>query len=234
MKKTLLLAGAAIAAFSSVANAQNYYRGQNYYNYPQYNTPQYAAPGYQQQPQYYSQQKNYNYGIRPYIGLDYVYSMSDTDISNVDLLEEDLNAFAVSMGIKFNQYVGLEAFYQQSEEGKKTTSNLIINGQRVDELEVKYKYKAYGLDLIGYLPLNPQFDLLGTVGLGYYDAELSTKADIGEGNVSDDGFGWRVGVGGQFNITDNWGIRVMARYVDPDIEGLKNMVDISAGIRYTF
>lgn len=226
MKKTLLLAGAAIAAFSSVANAQNYYRGQNYYNYPQYNTPQYAAPGYQQQPQYYSQQKNYNYGIRPYIGLDYVYSMSDTDdINGIDIVEEDLNAFAVSLGLKFNQYVGLEAFYQQSEEGEKTVPGII---------KTEYKYKAYGLDLVGYLPVNPQFDLLGTVGLGYYDAELSAKADIEEGSDSDDGFGWRVGVGGQFNITDNWGIRVMARYADPDIEGLKNMVDISAGIRYTF
>lgn len=222
MKKTLLLAGAAIAAFSSVANAQNYYRGQNYYNYPQYNTPQYAAPRYQQQPQYYSQQQNYNYGIRPYIGLDYVYSMSDTDdINGIDIVEEDLNAFAVSLGLKFNQYVGLEAFYQQSEEGEKTVLGII---------KTEYKYKAYGLDLVGYLPVNPQFDLLGTVGLGYYDIDVTAK----DSGFSDDGFGWRVGVGGQFNITDNWGIRVMARYADPDIEGLKNMVDISAGIRYTF
>ncbi len=229
MKKTLLLAGATIAAFSSVANAQNYYRGQNYYNYPQYNTPQYAAPGYQQQPQYYNQQQNYNYGIRPYIGLDYVYSMSDIDdFGGIDALEEDLNAFAVSLGLKFNQYVGLEAFYQQSEEGEKTT---VINGYK---LETEDKYKAYGLDLVGYLPVSQQVDFLGTVGVGYYDVDFTAKALGMEESRSDDGWGWRVGVGGQFNITDNWGVRVMARYVDPDIEGLKNMVDISAGIRYTF
>ncbi len=158
--------------------------------------------------------------------------MSDIDvkINGHDVssyLEDNLSAFAVSFGLKINQYFGLEAFYQQSEEGEKTV---------LDDIEkTKTKYKAYGLDFIGYLPITPQFDLLGSAGVGYYDAEASYEVyGIERLSLSDNGFGWRVGVGGQFNITDNWGIRVMARYVDPDIEGLKNMVDISAGIRYTF
>lgn len=88
--------------------------------------------------------------------------------------------------------------------------------------------------MVGYLPVTPQFDLLGAVGIGSYDVEVTVKNQGQEVSDSDDGFSWRIGVGGQFNITNNWGIRVMARYVDPDVENLNNMVDISAGIRYTF
>ena len=228
MRKALLLAGAAMFAFVSVADAQTYYHGQRQNQYPQYNartysygpTPQYYVP------QPYGQQQQ-TYGIRPYIGLDYVYSMSDIDIkiNGIDVLEENLNAFAVSLGLKFNRYVGLETFYQQSEEGEKTILGVV---------KTEDKYKAYGLDLVGYLPVTPQFDLLGAVGIGSYDVEVTVNNQGQEVSGSDDGFGWRIGVGGQFNITNNWGIRVMARYVDPDVEGLNNMVDISAGIRYTF
>lgn len=227
MRKALLLAGAAMFAFVSAADAQTYYHGQRQNQYPQYNartysygpTPQYYVP------QPYGQQQQ-TYGIRPYIGLDYVYSMSDIDdYDGINVLEEDLNAFAVSLGLKFNRYVGLETFYQQSEEGEKTVLGVV----RTED-----KYKAYGLDLVGYLPVAHQFDFLGTVGVGYYDVDVTAKAYGMEVSGSDDGFGWRIGAGGQFNITNNWGIRVMARYVDPDVEGLNNMVDISAGIRYTF
>lgn len=227
MRKALLLAGAAMFAFVSAADAQTYYRGQRQNQYPQYNartysygpTPQYYVP------QPYGQQQQ-TYGIRPYIGLDYVYSMSDIDSNDrVDIYEEDLSAFAVSFGLKFNQHFGLEMFYQQSEEGEKTILGVV---------KTEDKYKAYGLDLVGYLPVTPQFDLLGAVGIGSYDVEVTVKNQGQEVSDSDDGFSWRIGVGGQFNITNNWGIRVMARYVDPDVENLNNMVDISAGIRYTF
>lgn len=232
MRKALLLAGAAMFAFVSAADAQTYYRGQRQNQYPQYNartysygpTPQYYVP------QPYGQQQQ-TYGIRPYIGLDYVYSMSDIDIkiNGIDVspyLEDDLSAFAVSFGLKFNQHFGLEMFYQQSIDGEKDLSPLE---------KTETKYKAYGFDLVGYLPVAPQLDLLGSVGVGYYDAEASyEQLGIEVLSLSDDGFGWRIGAGGQFNITNNWGIRVMVRYVDPDVEGLNNMVDISAGIRYTF
>ncbi len=157
--------------------------------------------------------------------------MSDIDIkiNGIDVspyLEDDLSAFAVSFGLKFNQHFGLEMFYQQSIDGEKDLSPLE---------KTETKYKAYGFDLVGYLPVAPQLDLLGSVGVGYYDAEASyEQLGIEVLSLSDDGFGWRIGAGGQFNITNNWGIRVMVRYVDPDVEGLNNMVDISAGIRYTF
>ncbi len=230
MKKTLLLAGAMVA-FAFTANAQSYYGGQrNYYNQPQYKAPSYSQPQYApryQQPQPY-QQSNAPV-VRPYIGLDFVYSMNDIDYaySGLELdsyVEDDLGAGALSLGLKVNQNVGIEVFYQQSEEAEKTTG----------AVETQYEYKAYGLDLVGYLPVARAFDLLGTVGIGYYDLEMTGHDRTYIYDLSDDGLGFRVGVGGQINLTDNWGVRVMARYVNLDTDYVENMVDVSVGIRYTF
>lgn len=167
--------------------------------------------------------------IKPYVGLDYVRSMADIDKEKgITLAEEDLNAFAVSAGAKINKNFGVEAFYQQSEEGEKKFSN----GKTTDE------YKAYGVDLIGYLPVgsDEKLELLGSIGAGYYDADvkLNVYNPPAQANADDQGLGLRFGVGAQYNFTQNWGARVMARYVDTDIDGMDNMVDLTAGIRYTF
>ena len=56
--------------------------------------------------------------MKPYVGLDYVYSM--VDLAEGDSYFEDkLNAFAVSAGTRFHKNFGMEAFYQRSEEGEK-------------------------------------------------------------------------------------------------------------------
>ena len=82
--------------------------------------------------------------VKPYVGLDYVYSMSDIEkVNGINAFEEDLNAFAFSAGAKLHQNLGIEMFYQKSEEGEKK----FVNGKTKDE------YQAYGLDVLGYLPV---------------------------------------------------------------------------------
>lgn len=46
--------------------------------------------------------------------------------------------------------------------------------------------------------------------------------------------GYRLGAGAQYNFNDNIAARAMVRYVDTDIDGLDNIVDLTLGIRYTF
>ena len=165
--------------------------------------------------------------VKPYVGLDYVYSMSDIDkIDGVKLFEEDLNAFAFSAGAKLHQNFGIEMFYQKSEEGEKK----FVNGKTNDE------YQSYGLDLVGYLPVTEKLDLIGSLGIGYYDVDIKLKvnAPAVSGDGDDQGAGYRLGFGAQYNFTENWGARLMARYVDIDIDGVDNMVDLTAGVRYSF
>ncbi len=171
--------------------------------------------------------------VKPYVGLDYVRSDMDLDVKlegeNVSrYLEDNLNAFAVSAGAKINNNFGLEAFYQQSEDGEKTVGFLE---------KTETNYKAYGVDFIGYLPLGCEnkLELLGAIGIGQYDAEAKYKvAGLKALNLDDDGLGVRLGAGAQYNFNEHFAARVMARYVDTDVDGLDNMVDLTAGVRYTF
>lgn len=161
--------------------------------------------------------------MKPYVGLDYVYSMMDTDkLDGANVVDENLNAYAISAGMKMHKNFGVEAFFQQTEEGKKHYKGA----------EVKDKYHAYGVDMIGYMPLgcDEKVELLGSLGLGYYDTEVKA---LGE-KETDDAWGWRLGAGAQYNFTENMAGRVMVRYADVDIEGIDNIVDLTAGVRYSF
>lgn len=158
--------------------------------------------------------------MKPYVGLDYVRSMVDI---NEDYAEDDFNAYAINAGVKMHKNFGVEAFFQQTEEGKKTAPSGV---------KVKDKYHAYGLDLMGYMPLDcdEKVELLGSVGMGYYDAEIKNDNT----KFTDDGWGWRLGAGAQYNFTENMAARMMVRYADVDIEGVDNIVDVTAGVRYSF
>ncbi len=165
--------------------------------------------------------------MKPYVGLDYVYSMMDTDdVNGITAVEEDLNAYAITAGMKMHKNFGVEAFFQQTEEGKKHH----VGG------EIKDKYHAYGVDMIGYMPLgcDEKIELLGSLGLGYYDAEIKAETADARAKATDDGWGWRLGAGAQYNFTENMAGRVMVRYADVDVEGINNIVDLTAGVRYSF
>ena len=81
--------------------------------------------------------------IKPYDGLHYVYSSIDYEESAADsFLEDNLNSIAVNAGTRLNKNFGIEAFYQQSEEADKKVFGVY---------ESEVKFKAYGVDLMGYM-----------------------------------------------------------------------------------
>lgn len=165
--------------------------------------------------------------IKPYVALDYVHSIADIDkVEGTKLFEDNFNGAAVALGVNVNRYVSTEIFYQQvAKEDKK-----FVNSKTED------KYKAYGIDLIGHLPVAEKFDLLGSVGVAEYKVDY--KANIYSPAVSlkrdDNGLGARLGVGAEYNLTDNWAVRAMARYSWIDIDGVDGMTELSAGVKYTF
>lgn len=182
---------------------------------------------YVAEPQYYATKaKTYHTtGARPYIGLDYVNSSADIDGND---FEDNLNAVAVSVGVRMHKNFGFEAFYQQSEEGEKSVPYGNISVKTLDE------YKAYGVDFMGYLPLTNNLEALMSLGVAYYDAESYIKLQGTKIGDDDNGIGYRAGIGFQYNFDKNWSARIMGRYVDVDIEGLDHFFDITAGVRYHF
>lgn len=158
--------------------------------------------------------------FRPYVGVDYNYN-------NVSGHDVNYNSGTVNVGTQFNDYFGTEVFYQQSDDEVKT-----YNGARQETTS----FNAYGLDLMGYLPMGceQEFALLGTAGAGEYTFSRGYNLN-GLENGRDHGVGYRFGLGGLYNVTDNVAVRALARYVRFNgIEDVNEMMEYTAGVRYNF
>jgi hypothetical protein len=108
------------------------------------------------------------------------------------------------------------------------------------DFKTKLSYQAFGADLIGYVPATntnaPQINLIGTLGLAYYDVKLTTSLPDFDSSVSEseEHFGVRAGLGLQYDATDNLSFRVLGRYNYIGMDGLDSIIDVTAGVRYYF
>ena len=81
-------------------------------------------------------------------------------------------------------------------------------------------------------------EILSSVGYGYYDADVTNTANIngvgGRRSFNEEGNGLRLGIGGQINPLPSLGIRAMFRYTVTDMDAVKNMKEVTVGVRYYF
>ncbi|MBO6282192.1 MAG: porin family protein [Alphaproteobacteria bacterium] len=187
--------------------------------------------------------------FKPYVGLDYIHSWTDVETEELDDGTEikdnkdHMNAGAVSVGAKFHPNFAVEAFYQQSDKAKKNLGNFVyvddISGDAYNvNLKTEVKYKAFGLDLVGSIPVSDKLEILGTVGTGHYKVNYKVMAKSGGISKSDSNskskWGIRIGAGLQYNFNEHISARMMLRNTNTRIEGFKNITDITAGVRYYF
>ena len=66
------------------------------------------------------------------------------------------------------------------------------------------KAEGINLSLIGKLPLNPSFNLLGKLGTTYGHTDVSAQAGSGFATGSESGFDWSYGIGGELVINPQW------------------------------
>ncbi len=175
--------------------------------------------------------------LRPYVGLDYNYS--DAAIAHHDQAwgyhgtfnaqENNYDSATVVVGTKFNTNFGIEGFFQQSQNETRQ-----FYGKNTSRIQ------SYGIDALGYIPLGceQKFELVGGLGVGSY--ELKTRAantdgeDYIERRDKDEGIGYRISAGLQYNVTDNVALRGMYRHVIVNGSDLDRINEFSAGVRYTF
>ncbi len=157
--------------------------------------------------------------IKSYVGLDV--GVADVGLSSGlnSIAEDSYTTLSVNAGAKLNQNFGLEGFYQISDD---EDTKLGVG---------ETSFEAYGIDAIGYVPMGEKTNLLGSVGLGQYDVEISGLG----GNASEDSLGYRFGLGADYALTDSLSARAMARYVlIDDMESVDDITEVSLGLRYTF
>ena len=160
--------------------------------------------------------------LRPYVGLDYVYT--DANIKKETRIKTDYNSGAINAGIRFYDYLGLEAFFQQSGERKSMKGTLD---------QTKSEFYAYGLDLYGYMPIGCDgFNLVGSLGIANYNVKLKYRGH--QGSDDKQRLGYRAGAGIQYDFNDNISARVMYRYTQLGMKEVKNLNEVNAGLRYSF
>ena len=161
--------------------------------------------------------------MTPYVGADYTYSMLSMDAVAEDVLVDHAHGGALVAGTKFNKWSGVEAFYQLTKE----ESNHYEGAKFHDRMQ------AYGVDLLGYLPLgcDQKVELLAGLGLGEYEVKVR---EAGYRSDKEEGIGYRLTAGAQYNLDENWSVRGTYRHVYVNKMFLNDMNELSLGVRYNF
>jgi len=121
--------------------------------------------------------------------------------------------FKIYGGYSFNPYVALEL--GGAHLGK-------LSGVGGDA-----KADAYFLDAVGTFPINPQWAVLGRIGV----VNTHVSAPIG----SDSGTDAKVGVGLQYTLDRNWSVRAEAEHYRTRVFDEKPHVNLySVGVNYAF
>ena len=160
-----------------------------------------------------------SYKYSPYVGASYTFAKAHATGA-----KPNYNIGGIYVGSEYGKYFSTELFYNQS-----TYSNNYIA-----ENKTRTSYRSYGLDLMGYLPLdcNNYFDLIGTIGAGEY---VFAKKISGQKHHNDSGWGYRFGGGLKYSFTQNWQMRILARYINFDgISDFNHQTEYSAGVEYHF
>ena len=160
-----------------------------------------------------------SYNYKPYAGVSYSYATAHAKSA-----KPKYNIGGIYVGSEYGKYFSTELFYNQSTGDKNH-----LNG-----IKTKTSYRSYGLDLLGYLPIdcNNRFDLIATIGAGEY---VFAKKIKGEKHHNNSAWGYRFGGGLKYNLTQNWQARTLVRYVNFDrISDFDHQIEYSAGVEYHF
>ncbi len=145
-------------------------------------------------------------GLSPghsYIGLGA--GQSDFSLTNgTGLFASDKRdtAYNVNVGTYFNSNVGVELGYTDF-------------GQ-VDRAGGRTKADGFNLSLLGRLPLNASFNLMGRLGTTYAKTEVTSAAGAGVAAGSERDFGWSYGVGAEFIFHPQWS--AVLQYEEHDLK----------------
>ncbi|MBQ8436467.1 MAG: porin family protein [Alphaproteobacteria bacterium] len=153
--------------------------------------------------------------IKPYVGADIGYSHAEL-YEPWNIFDDNFVIGSFNVGTKISDYFGLETSVQTSA--------------KTESYGIDLSYNSYGIDAFGYLPVNNNVELFASAGVGFYEFEAE-----GYGySLSEEETALRVGLGAQYNINDNWGIRGMLKHAFVDSYSVDNITELSAGVRYSF
>ena len=201
--------------------------------------------------------------ISPFsMGGDYVFgyaSFSDTPfrvpsaltdgedyVSTTRSFDRQLHSVGFNLGFRPLKNIGVEAFYQHSLPHNKvvyTESYSYYPEFARDEYDLTYK--VYGVDLLGFMPINDYIELIASIGVGKYDVTAKVKVVAYEDTsytklkesslkLTDSSLAYRIGGGFQFWVSKHVAFRIIGRWTKIDGDVMRYITEINSGIRYHF
>lgn len=145
-----------------------------------------------------------------YVGTEYQHTQFD-EVGGQD----SFHAGQIHVGAKLTDHVGVEAGVAQS--GTET-----LAGTKID-------LQTYNVDLVGYMPVADKLNLLATSGVMY------TIAD-GVALKSEQEWGYAIGTGLEYSLTDSVSLRGLVRYEMNDLVavGSDSAYKTAVGLNYSF
>jgi hypothetical protein len=177
--------------------------------------------------------------FEPYVGADYEYRHYGNEKGVDEDGEPDQtknytklgqNGGDVHVGVQFHKNFAIEAGYFQTAD---TGKNQIFGS----DANSKVSINGATLDLLGYLPVTNDLDLIGTVGGSYSHAKLTfSGADANQSvALKENEFRPRAGAGFQYWLTDYVNLRTIARYQGASFDDfVNNGWIVSTGINAGF
>lgn len=151
------------------------------------------------------------------LGLTTIDVCDDLNAIGFTACDDKDTGFKLFGGYKFNPYVAVEGGYVNFGEISATFAPVTVTVE-TDALFVA---------AVGFLPVGSKFSLLGKVGAFFWDITASG----GGASVSDDGTDLLLGIGVNYDITEQWAVRGEFESYDA---GGDDVTFISGGVQFTF
>lgn len=169
----------------------------------------------------------YAEGSSWYVGVGAGESMADANASDLDAIwatvgltttstvDDKDTAWKIFGGYQLTENFGIEVAYMDfgAIEG-----DSIITAPVAGRIGIDLDTTAWIADAVGRLSLNNQFGIFGKVGIAAWDTDASVSAVAGGAAVSDsyseDDTDFHFGVGADYAVTSNLGVRAEWERVD--------------------
>lgn len=98
------------------------------------------------------------------------------------------------------------------------------------------KVDGFDLHLVGRLPLNDSFNLLGKIGTTYARTRVDTSAASRDPSGTERDFGWSYGLGGELLINPDWSVvlEYSEHYVKYPTDSSERVSATLVGLRYRY
>lgn len=175
--------------------------------------------------------------FNPYVGLEIsrlsvnyqtFNAAPGVSVDGDEIFADSFNVINPVVGADLNKHLAVELGYLQTSAESESLS-------AVDR--TKLKMKGFHVDVLGKYPVSDKFELLGSVGVARLEADINAILPTAGAQISGDekDTAWRLGVGAKFNLTQNWALRGMVRYMSVDFDdSVDDLIQYGVGVVYRF